>query len=124
MLTYSYYYYYYYYYCCGGVAPRDATLEETASWLRTNGVNTNGAAAKVMNFDRLGKKVRPGTFGKDKRSLTGVSQKVPLPKNMKSQVTPLVLTPFVPFPQNKTAIIININISLLRLLLLPVLFAL
>ena len=31
--------------------------------LRTNGVNTNGAAAKVMNLDRLGKKVRPGTFG-------------------------------------------------------------
>ena len=33
-------------------------------WLRTNGVNTNGAAAKVMNFDRLEKKVRRGTFGK------------------------------------------------------------
>ena len=33
-------------------------------WLRTNGVNTNGAAAKVMIFDRLRKKVRPGTFGK------------------------------------------------------------
>ena len=33
-------------------------------WLRTNGVNTNGAAAKVMNFDRLGKKVHPSTFGK------------------------------------------------------------
>ena len=33
--------------------------------LRTNGVNTNGAAAKVINnFDRLGKKVRPGTSGK------------------------------------------------------------
>ena len=31
--------------------------------LATNGVNTNGAAAKVMNFDRLGEKVRPGTFG-------------------------------------------------------------
>ena len=28
--------------------------------LRTNGVNTNGAAAKIRNFDRLGKKVRPG----------------------------------------------------------------
>ena len=28
------------------------------------GSNTNGAAAKVMNFARLGKKVRPGTFGK------------------------------------------------------------
>ena len=37
-----------------------------AFWLRTNGVKTNGAAAKVMIFDRLGKKVRPGTFGKIK----------------------------------------------------------
>ena len=35
----------------------------TLSWLRTNGVNTHGAAAKVMNFVRLGKKVRPGTSG-------------------------------------------------------------
>ena len=37
-------------------------------WLRTNGVNTNGAVAKVMNFDRSGGKgyVRPGTFGKIK----------------------------------------------------------
>ena len=35
--------------------------------LRTDGVNTNGAAAKVMSFDRLGrKKVCPGTFGKIK----------------------------------------------------------
>ena len=32
-------------------------------WLRTNGVNTNGAAARVTIFVRLGKKVRPGTFG-------------------------------------------------------------
>ena len=36
------------------------------SRLRTDGVNTNGAAAKVMIFDRLGKKVRPGTFGEIK----------------------------------------------------------
>ena len=35
-------------------------------WLRTNGVNTNGAAAEVMDFDRLGKKVRPGASGKIK----------------------------------------------------------
>ena len=35
-------------------------------WLRTNGVNTNGAAAKVRLFDILGKKVRPGTLGKIK----------------------------------------------------------
>ena len=34
--------------------------------MRTNGVNSNGAAAKVMIFDRLGKKVRPGTFGRIK----------------------------------------------------------
>ena len=31
--------------------------------LRTDGVNTNGAAAKVMNFDGSGERVRPGTFG-------------------------------------------------------------
>ena len=36
------------------------------NWLRTNRVNTNGAVAKVMNFDRLGKELRPGTFGKIK----------------------------------------------------------
>ena len=35
-------------------------------WLRTNGVNTNGAAAKVRDVDWLWKKVRPGTFGKIK----------------------------------------------------------
>ena len=36
------------------------------SWLRTNGVSTNGAAAKVMNFDGLRKKVHTGTFGRIK----------------------------------------------------------
>ena len=38
-------------------------LSIVVPWLRTNGVGTNGAAAKVMNSDRLGKKVRPGTSG-------------------------------------------------------------
>ena len=33
-------------------------------YICTHGVNTNGAAAKVNNFDRLGKKERPGTFVK------------------------------------------------------------
>ena len=33
-------------------------------WLRTNGVNANVPAANVMNFERLGKQVRPGTVGK------------------------------------------------------------
>ena len=35
-------------------------------WLRRSGVDANAAAAKVMSFDRLGKKVRSGTFGKRK----------------------------------------------------------
>ena len=30
----------------------------------TNGVNTNEAAAKMRNFERLGKQVPLGTFGK------------------------------------------------------------
>ena len=34
-----------------------------SAWLRTNGVSTNGAAAKVMIFDRLGTNARPGTCG-------------------------------------------------------------
>ena len=38
-------------------------LPPRLDWLRTNGVNTNGAAAKTNIFDRLGKKVHPGTFG-------------------------------------------------------------
>ena len=37
-------------------------------WLRTNGVSTTGAAAKVMNFDRFRRKVSPGSFGKIKVS--------------------------------------------------------
>ena len=36
------------------------------TWLRTNWVNTNGAAAKVLNFSRFEKRVHPGTFGKIK----------------------------------------------------------
>ena len=31
-------------------------------YIHTNGVNISGAAAKVMNFDRLGEKVPPGTL--------------------------------------------------------------
>ena len=32
----------------------------------TYGFNTNGAAARVNDFDGLGKKLRPGTFGNTK----------------------------------------------------------
>ena len=48
---------------------------QSLSWSRTNGVNTNGAAAKVMNFDRSGKKGTPWHFWEDKRRLKGVHQK-------------------------------------------------
>ena len=39
-------------------------LGAAGAWLRTDGVDTNGPAAKVKTFDRLGKTVRPGIFGK------------------------------------------------------------
>ena len=48
----------------GRATPRHASLAvrmvsplpSCCLWLRTNGVNTNGAAAKVVNFERLGKR--------------------------------------------------------------------
>ena len=42
------------------------THTHTTAWLRTSGVDANGAAARVRNSDRLGEKVRPGTFGNTK----------------------------------------------------------
>ena len=40
-----------------------------------NGVNTDGAAAKVMDFDRLGKKGTPCHFWEGKSRSTGVPKK-------------------------------------------------
>ena len=55
-------------------------------WLRTTGVNTNGAAAKVMNFDRLWKKViMPWHFWEDKSRLTGVPKRSLCQKAWNSQ---------------------------------------
>ena len=65
-------------------------------WLRTNGVSTDRAAAKVRSSDRLGKKVHPGTFGRIKVGERGYP-KSPSVQNIKFEVTPLVLIPFVPF---------------------------
>ena len=70
------------------VGPADPSVLGGEPWLRTNGVNTNGAAAKELILADWVKKVRPGTSGKIKVRLT---------KNMRFAVTPLVLTPFVPF---------------------------
>ena len=49
-----------------GLAWNHVVQDADVLCLRTNGVNAIGAAAKVMNFDRLGKKVRPGTSGRIK----------------------------------------------------------
>ena len=49
----------------GGVHGLGHLLDQLVlGWSRTNGVNTNEAAAKVINFTRLREKVHPGTFGK------------------------------------------------------------
>ena len=49
------------------------------------GSTTNGAAAKVMNFDRLGTKVRPDTFLGKTRRLTEVPKKSLCQKTGNSQ---------------------------------------
>ena len=77
------------------VGGRGFLLHRCVPWLRTHGVNTNRAAAKVINFDRLGKKVCPGSAGKINMKF---AEGVPICQtNMIFAVTPLVLTPFVPF---------------------------
>ena len=56
-----------------------------------------GPLQKRLILTDWGKKVRPGTSGKIKVGLTGEPKKVTLSKNKTFAVTPLVLTPFVPF---------------------------
>ena len=53
--------------------------------LRTNGVDTNGVSAKVIFVDRLGKKVRPGTFGKIKVGKQEYPKSPSVKKNMKKK---------------------------------------
>ena len=58
-------------------------------WLRTNGVNSNWVAAKVINF---------GGLGDNWQILTEwYPTSTSVEKNINFAVTPLVLTPFVPF---------------------------
>ena len=54
-------------------------------------------AAKVINFDRLGKKVRPGASGEIKVGYWEYPKRSLCQKKMKLAVAPLVMTPFVPF---------------------------
>ena len=66
--------------------------------LDAHGVNTNGAAAKVMILDRLGEKDTPWHFGEGKSYLAGVPKKSLCQKTHKiCSDPPLVLTPCVPF---------------------------
>ena len=58
-----------------GVVPPLAAGAAAACRLQRNGVDTSGAAAKVMNFDGLGKKVRSGTSGKIKAPKKSLCQK-------------------------------------------------
>ena len=41
---------------CPPPQARHLALAPDPTWLRTKGVSTNGAAAKIMNFDRMGKR--------------------------------------------------------------------
>ena len=58
---------------------------------------TNGAAAKVMNFDRLGEKVRPGTSGKIKAGQRECP-KGPSVKEHEIRSDPISADPICPFP--------------------------
>ena len=80
-------------------------------------VNTNGAAAKVTFFDRLGQKGTPWHFWEDKSMLTGGPKKSLCQKeNMKFAATPLVLSPLVitvVVINNSCMIIISITINII-----------
>ena len=58
-----------------------------------------GMTGQSIRPGMLGEKGTPWHFSEDKSKLTGVSEKS-LSKNMRFAVTPLVLTPFRPFPRS------------------------
>ena len=71
-------------------------------WLRTTGVNTNGAAVKVMSFWRIGKKVRLGTSGEIKVA----SQEYPKSPSVKTheiRSDPMSANPVCPSPSARGA---------------------
>ena len=83
--------------------PRTATETVTEQGgLRTKGVSTKGAAAKVMKFDSLGKKVRPGTFG-DIKICSREYPKSPSVKKHGICSDPINADPICPFPNGDRA---------------------
>ena len=65
--------------------------------LRTNGVDTDGPAAKVIIFEGLGEKVRPGTFGKIKVGQREYP-KSPSVRKHETSSDPISADPICPFP--------------------------
>ena len=86
-------------------------------WLRTKWVNTNGAAAKVMIFDRLREKVRPGTFGNIKVG----QQEYPKSSSVKKHEIcsdPISADPIRPFPNTVfCSLSICLHFSIVRVIL-------
>ena len=67
-------------------------------WLRTNGVSANGAAAEVMNSDRLGEKGTPWHFWEAESRLTGIPSRSLCQKTVSKCSDPLSVDPLCPFP--------------------------
>ena len=80
-------------------------------WLRTDGVNTNRDAAKVVDFDGLGTKGTPWHFLEDKSRLTGVPKKSLCQKHESCSVTPSALTPVAPSPTNATSVSLALHLA-------------
>ena len=76
-----------------------------------NGVDTHGAAAKVTNLKDWGNAYWYATLSDFDRFRQIGTQKVPLSKNMKFAVTPLVLTPFEVYVHVCTYVCIYIYIE-------------
>ena len=64
-----------------------------------NGVNTNGAAAKLINIDRLGEKVRPGTTGNIKVGYREYPKSASVKKHENCS-DPIGADPICPFPKS------------------------
>ena len=74
-----------------------------------NGVNTNGAAAKVMSFDRLGEKGTPWHLWEDKSRFMGVPKKSLCQKN-EIRSDPMSADTICPFPTQARSIYLSISI--------------
>ena len=74
-----------------------ANSRSAASWFRTNLVNTNGAAAKVMTFWLIGEEGTPWLLWEYKSRLTGVP-KQPLCQKHEIRSDPISADPICLFP--------------------------